>query len=98
MGVLSHLPFNRHLLSALAKMKLGAKLLYCALLGCVGGGALAQGYPNRPVRILVGFTPGGTTDVIARIVAQKMSEGLGYTVVIDNRPGAGANIAAELAA
>ncbi len=82
------------------------RLLCCALLACVCGGALAQGpstgsgqaYPNRPIRILVGFTPGGTTDVVARIVAQKMSEGLGNSVVIDNRPGAGANIAAELAA
>jgi len=82
------------------------RLLCCALLACACGGALAQGpstgsgqaYPNRPIRILVGFTPGGTTDVVARIVAQKMSEGLGNSVVIDNRPGAGANIAAELAA
>jgi tripartite-type tricarboxylate transporter receptor subunit TctC len=60
--------------------------------------ASAQAFPTRPVRMLVGFTPGGTTDVIARIVAQKMSEQLGRAVVIDNRPGAGANIAAELAA
>jgi tripartite-type tricarboxylate transporter receptor subunit TctC len=79
-------------------MKPGAALFCCAWLVCVCDGALAQGYPNRPVRILVGFTPGGTTDVIARIVAQKMSEGLGASVLIDNRPGAGANIAAELAA
>src|SRR6185295_11289668 len=57
-----------------------------------------QAYPNRTIRMVVGFTPGGTTDVIARIVAQKMSENLGRPVVIDNRPGAGANIAAEVAA
>jgi tripartite-type tricarboxylate transporter receptor subunit TctC len=61
-------------------------------------GPKAQDFPSRPIRMLVGFTPGGTTDVIARIVAQKMSEQLGRAVVIDNRPGAGANIAAELAA
>jgi tripartite-type tricarboxylate transporter receptor subunit TctC len=48
--------------------------------------------------VLVGFTPGGTTDVVARVIAQKVSEGFRQSVVIDNRPGAGANIAAELAA
>jgi tripartite-type tricarboxylate transporter receptor subunit TctC len=53
---------------------------------------------TRPIRVLVGFTPGGTTDVVARVIAQKVSEGFKQSVVIDNRPGAGANIAAELAA
>src|SRR5687767_9390655 len=63
-------------------------------------GVLAQtpAWPAKPIRILVGFTPGGTTDVIARIVAHKMSENLGRGVLIENRPGAGANIAAEVAA
>ena len=75
-----------------------ARIACCALGAGLCGAALAQGYPGRPIRILVGFTPGGTTDVIARIVAQKMAESLGASVVIDNRPGAGANIAAELAA
>lgn len=79
-------------------MKPGVRLLCSVVLACACCGALAQGYPSRPVRMLVGFTPGGTTDVIARIVAQKMSENLGRPVVIDNRPGAGANIAAEVAA
>src|SRR5262245_3754136 len=80
-------------------MKPSIGALCCLLLTCVwGSDIVAQTYPNRPIRILVGFTPGGTTDVIARIVAQKMSESLGHTVLIDNRPGAGANIAAELAA
>lgn len=60
--------------------------------------AHGQNYPTRVIRILVGFTPGGTTDVVARVIAQKMSEGFKQSVVIDNRPGAGANIAAELAA
>jgi tripartite-type tricarboxylate transporter receptor subunit TctC len=60
--------------------------------------AHGQNYPTRPIRVLVGFTPGGTTDVVARVIAQKVSEGFKQSIVIDNRPGAGANIAAELAA
>jgi tripartite-type tricarboxylate transporter receptor subunit TctC len=80
---------------------LAAQRLCILILTCAVSEALAQPastFPARPIRMLVGFTPGGTTDVIARIVAQKMSENLGRPVVIDNRPGAGANIAAELAA
>ena len=56
----------------------------------------AQSYPAKPVRILIGFSPGSTTDLIGRVLATKMGEGLGQPVVVDNRPGAGANIAAEL--
>jgi len=56
----------------------------------------AQGYPAKPVRIIVGFSAGSTTDLIGRVLAAKMADGLGQPVVVDNRPGAGANIAAEL--
>ena len=56
----------------------------------------AQGYPVKPVRIIVGFSAGSTTDLIGRVLAAKMGDGLGQPVVVDNRPGAGANIAAEL--
>ena len=59
---------------------------------------MAQTYPNKPVHLLVGFTGGSTSDVIGRVVAQKLGEGLGQTVVVENRPGAGANIAAEVVA
>ena len=60
--------------------------------------AQTPSYPNRPLRLLVGFTAGSTTDTIGRLVAQKLGEGLGQQVVVDNRPGAGGNIAAELCA
>jgi tripartite-type tricarboxylate transporter receptor subunit TctC len=55
--------------------------------------ALGQGYPTRPVRVVVGFPAGGPTDIIARIVAQKLSESLGRQFYVENLPGAGSNIA-----
>jgi tripartite-type tricarboxylate transporter receptor subunit TctC len=60
--------------------------------------AHAQNYPNRPVRIIVPFSPGGATDIVTRIVAQRLTEIWGQTIVVDNRAGAGGNIGAELAA
>ena len=57
--------------------------------------ALAQAYPTRPVRIIVGFAAGGATDIVARIMGQWLSERLGQQFVVENRPGAGTNIATE---
>jgi tripartite-type tricarboxylate transporter receptor subunit TctC len=67
-------------------------------LGAVAGTAIAQSYPARPVKILVGFAAGGPTDVIARIVAQDMTASLGQTFFVENRPGANAIIATDAVA
>jgi tripartite-type tricarboxylate transporter receptor subunit TctC len=60
--------------------------------------ALAQPYPNRPVKMLVGFPPGGSTDLAARVVASKLSQALGQTFIVENRAGASGNIASEAVA
>lgn len=64
----------------------------------LAGAAQAQTYPVRPVRLIVPFTPGGGVDIVARTMAQKMGEGLGQSIVIDNRAGAGGLIGIELVA
>ena len=74
------------------------------LLGLAAGAALvvgttrlgrSQGYPTRPIRWVVGFPPGGSTDIVARIMAPWLSERLGQQVVVENKPGAGTNLAAQ---
>ena len=69
-----------------------------ALLAGTGRPARAAGYPDRPVRLVVSFTAGGTTDIIARIVGNVLAEKWGQPVVIENRPGAGGNIGSEYVA
>jgi tripartite-type tricarboxylate transporter receptor subunit TctC len=64
-------------------------------LAAVPSAALAQTYPSRPVRVIVPFAPGGTTDMVARLIAQRLSERLGQQFTIENRPGASTNIATQ---
>jgi tripartite-type tricarboxylate transporter receptor subunit TctC len=63
-----------------------------------GSAALAQTYPSKPIRMIVPFPAGGTTDIVARIVAQRMSESMGQPVLVDNKAGAGGAIGADLVA
>jgi tripartite-type tricarboxylate transporter receptor subunit TctC len=74
--------------------RVGAALILCL---AAGAGA-ADTYPSRPLRMVVPFTPGGATDVLARMTGDALGKRLGQTVIIENRPGAGANIGARIAA
>ena len=74
-------------------------LTACALaLGWTSTDASAQAYPNRPIKMVVGFPPGGSTDLAARVLAAKLSQALGQTVIVENRSGASGNIASEAVA
>src|SRR5499426_160542 len=68
-----------------------------AALSAVSHVAWAQAYPSRPVRLIVGWPPGGAADVVGRLTGQLLSERLGQQFIIDNRPGAGGNLAVEAA-
>ena len=79
--------------SALASLIAGL-----AMLPCLAAAESAADYPTRPVHLIVGYTPGGSTDVISRLVAQRLSDKLGQAVIVENRAGAGSNIASEYVA
>ena len=76
-------------------MRQTTSLLAGLLLGAAAALANAQNFPSRPVTITVGFSPGGGTDTAARIIAKRLSENIGQPVVVENRAGAGGNIAAQ---
>jgi tripartite-type tricarboxylate transporter receptor subunit TctC len=74
------------------------RIIAAAVVVLCGGTACAAGYPTRPVNLLVAFTPGGPSDVLARIVGRQLEKILGQPFIIDNRPGGAGNIAAETVA
>jgi tripartite-type tricarboxylate transporter receptor subunit TctC len=82
---------NRHIFKPAAAM-------LAALACCIGSDAQAQTYPAKPVRLVLPFPPGGGTDVVGRLVAQKLGQALGQQVIVDNRAGAGGRIGTDLVA
>jgi len=88
---------NRFFCAALRpSLTLGWALLASLALTVWAQPALAQGYPSKPVKVVVAFTAGGTTDILARMVAQQFSDKLKQPFVVDNKPGAGGNLGTEL--
>ncbi|MEY4123919.1 MAG: hypothetical protein RLZZ278_1069 [Pseudomonadota bacterium] len=79
-------------------MKFSIRLAIGFFLALITSMLWAQSWPTKPVRMIIAFPPGGPTDLVSRVLAQKLSEQLGQQVIVDNKPGAGGNIAAELAA
>ena len=77
-------------------MKTTSRLITALLLLGAAGTAFAQNFPVKPIRMMIGFPPGGGTDIIGRIVAQKLGEALGQQIIVDNRGGASGQLAAEL--
>ena len=74
------------------------RLIVGGTLVCAGAASFAQEYPAHPLRMIVGFAPGGSTDLVARVLAQKMTDSWGQQVVVDNRPGANGMIGADIVA
>lgn len=84
---------NRHIFL----QRLGAVVLGCAASAAFGQNPVA-GYPSKPIRIIVGYTPGGANDILARLVGQKMGEAFGQQVIVENRPSTGAIIGTDAVA
>ena len=81
-----------------SRFRTAAGMLVLALACCAAAGAQAQAYPSKPVRLVLPFPPGGGTDVVGRLVAQKLSASTGQPFVVENRAGAGGRIGADLVA
>jgi tripartite-type tricarboxylate transporter receptor subunit TctC len=79
-------------------MKFSLSVAAAALLASHAAVTAAQNYPNRPVRLVVPFSPGGGNDIVARFVAQRMTESFGQTAIVDNRAGAGSTVGTDIVA
>ena len=79
-------------------MSIANKVLVVVLISMLSAAAHAQGFPNKPVKLVVPYPPGGPTDIVARVVGQRLSEQTGQQFIVDNRAGAGGNIGAEAVA
>jgi tripartite-type tricarboxylate transporter receptor subunit TctC len=77
--------------------RLSAAMLFAATLAALPAAALAQAWPSKSIRLVTPFAPGGGTDFIARLIAQRLTEKLGQPVIVDNKPGAGATLGTEFA-
>src|SRR5919106_6655149 len=76
---------------------MSVRILGCSALAfiCAAGPSWSQNYPTKPIRLIVGYAPGGSVDTTARIFAPRLTAELGQQVIVENRPGAASNIAAE---
>ena len=79
-------------------MKLGIRGLLAIGLMALASVASAQAWPNRPVRVVIPFPPGGTLDTVGRLLAQKLGDGLGQNFIVENRPGGNGTIGADIVA
>src|SRR5262245_1883003 len=81
------------------RMNIVARTLWIALIVAVAAGAAhAQGYPTKPIKLVVPFAPGGVADIVSRTVAPRLADGLGQQVIVENKPSAGGILAAEAVA
>src|SRR5690349_21715061 len=89
---------HSHIRMPLKTSCLARRFLSVVLLAAAGTAAVAQGYPSRPVKLLVPFGAGGVADITARVVSQQMGTAMGQQVVVENRPSAGGIVASEAVA
>ena len=87
----------KHEMKQTNRMSRRTAAVFCAAL-LAAGGAAAQAYPNKPVRMMVGYAPGSSTDIVGRLVASKLGEMWKQTVIVENRGGAAGNLAADVVA